>query len=265
MIKFLQTIIVTLLAVSFAFMLTACDSGKVNSNGNEANDGISATDEGSVNASGFDSGNDGGYADNAAEDMSIIKGEYYQLIGGDGENILFNDHEDGSDTLQFNHFEEYGGVGSIYGGLEYTISSDRLTITDDGEFIAVFTIIDAYTLKDDDGNSYTAEGSRADGNGDDTEANKEPSDGENAPSSAGIVTSGFYYHNGDLDSDSLWFFSDYTVDYDSPGADTVEGAWSVDGDTLTIIWNDTGEEIYLSIEDSGKTLVDAQGERFLLD
>lgn len=126
---------------------------KVYVNGSEADDGIYAPGEKPEDAVWFDSDDYNG----DVEDLSIIKGAYYESADEDGGNIQFHDWEDGSDTLQFNHFEKYGGLGSIYGGLQYTISGNTITVTDDDEYFATLTIIDSHTIQDEAGNIYTAD------------------------------------------------------------------------------------------------------------
>lgn len=79
-----------------------------------------------------------------------------------------------------------------------------------------------------------------------------------------IIGGEFYYLNGDSESESLYFFTiDNTVDLDIPGQDTIEGAYSISGNILTVIVGET--EFYYEISEDGTKLVDEYGDEYLCD
>lgn len=209
-------------------------------NGYEADYGIYAPGEEPEDTDGFDSDDDDG------NDLSIVKGEYYQLVGGNGANILFHDEEDWGDMLQFNHFEEYGGIGSAYGGLEYTISGDRLTVTDDGELIATFTIEDMYTLRDEDGNLYVIEGARTE-------------DDDSSPSDTQTIAV-IYYLDGDPDKEAwLVFNDDFTGNVYLSGSETWF-TYEINEDLIIIhLGDDDDTELEIQILDENTLYFDLFG------
>ena len=77
-----------------------------------------------------------------------------------------------------------------------------------------------------------------------------------------IIKDGYYYLNGDLKSESLYFYTiDNTVDLDVPGNDTVEGTYSVSGNILTV----SVGNIQFEYEIQGDMLVDEYGDKYLRD
>lgn len=71
--------------------------------------------------------------------------------------------------------------------------------------------------------------------------------------------------NGDMDSYSLYFYGENAVDFDTPEGETYEGIYSVDGNTMTVIFLETDIVNILEIEDNGTALLDEQGECFYLE
>ena len=163
----------------------------------------------------------GGYDDNPAdydyssdEPSFIVFRQYYYLDGDSGNTSLYF-YDDGDVDI------EYSGE-SLYG--EYTIDGDEVTVTIDGQELAVFYINDPVTLEDsDNGAVYTFE------------------DGLNY----NLEYYEYYYLSGDEDELSLWFRDDGTVDVDSPSGDTQTFDYELYGDMIYIDYN--GEEVELEV------------------
>ena len=196
----MKSLIILVFALVFAIFLTACNGGGSSNESYsdyESNSDYISDDDYEEDDYSYD------YEDGGSVDW-VAKEVYFELLGGNGESIYFHGH--GSNTLQFNNFAQFGGFGSIYGGLEYTISGNELTVTDDGEFLASFQIYDTYTLIDDEGNTYAVEGT------------------------------GNYRLDSDDDSDSIIYFGEFAGDKGTvyvtesyfPG--TVDLAFSLIGD-----------------------------------
>ena len=71
----------------------------------------------------------------------------------------------------------------------------------------------------------------------------EPDDSDITTPSTAISLSGFYYLDGDTTMDSLYFYSDNTVDYDSADTDTMEGTYYIEGNILTNVFGNNMAEL----------------------
>jgi hypothetical protein len=90
-------------------------------------------------------------------------------------------------------------------------------------------------------------------------------DTDEADDAGALSTYTYYNMDGDSESYSLYFFDSGTVDWDYPGEDTRQGYYTVEGDTLTIEWNDSEQTEVYTIEDDGASVLSEAGERFIME
>jgi hypothetical protein len=188
----------------------------------------------------------------------------------DGKWYLDGDSEQDYYIFENGTWDFYESIGMGYSSTDtgYLVyrggDTQELTAVESfvGDLFAVFSVVaeDEISLKDD-GRSYL----RLEGlDSESDEATPDYDDGDSS-ANAGITTGSFYYLDGDFDSYSLYFYDEIDFDFDTPEGETHEGTYSIDGNTLTIVFTETGVENTLEIEDDGATLIDDQGEHFYLE
>jgi hypothetical protein len=175
----------------------------------------------------------------------------------DGKWYLNGDSEQDYYIFEGGRWDFYEKIGMGYASTEtgYLVyrGGDTKELTVTGDRSAVFSVVDDDEIRLKDGGQPYLRLEGLDDDDSDSSAN------------AGIVTGKFYFLNGDIDSYSLYFYDEEYVDFDTPEGETHEGTYSIDGNTMTVIFTETGIVNILEIEDDGTALLDEQGERFYLE
>jgi hypothetical protein len=144
-----------------------------------------------------------------------------------------------------------------------TNSADDTLISGDKSYVK---LEDAESTYDSDAYDYNGNGYLDDDEMEDYLAGV-VNGGENSGGSASteneIIVGIFYYRMGNSDLDSLYFYDDGTVDLDSPGYDTVEATYSVDGDQLTIVYEGESQALTISYDGDVQALTDEWDNQYL--
>ena len=157
------------------------------------------------------------YYEYESEFLGFFFQEYYYLDGDDYSLGLYF-WDDGDVDLDDPDDSEYG---------EYDIDDDIITIYIDDEEYMILQILDCATLEDYyTGEIYALEGAL------DME----------------LVTSDWYYLDGDENAGNLWFWDDGDVDIEDPYGDIEVGTYEVDDETIVIELD--GDEVELTIINS---------------
>jgi len=141
-------------------------------------------------------------------DLPAVFFSTYYYLDGDSSSSSFYFYDDGD-------FDYETADDSVSG--TYEISDDEITVTVDGAEMGSLAIIDLCTLSDiDSGAMYAIEDSLH----------------------TGLETYEYYYLNADEEAGSVYFTDSGDVDIEDPSGETLYGEYTIDGDTITVTYED---------------------------
>jgi hypothetical protein len=207
---------------------------------------------------------DGNYypADVSGPLRETFVGRFYADGDTSKDHFSFDDGD-----WKFIHDDENGVSDQSHGGVVEYIGGDNKELlmvedTVDNIVFARLEIVSETKLKDKDSGVIYLLTERKDP---DEEIDENEYDGgESFGIPKSISLNEHYYLDGDSASISLYFYDDGTVYIEAPEEGETEGIYSIDGDVVIVTVDDNDDIFPLTIEDDGDTLVDADGERYLL-
>ena len=160
----------------------------------------------------------------------IIFGKYYYLEG-DSDDVSLYFWEDGDVDIE-------GGNENIYG--EYIYTGDAIVITREGRTVLILSIDNPAELSDvNSWDSYYFEGAHT----------------------YELETAERYFLNGDTDGLNLWFWSDGTLDIETPAGDTISTDYYTIG--YTVYASVGGDDITMEIVNSYVLMDEFNGDMFI--
>ena len=147
------------------------------------------------------------------EDLDLILFSEYYFLDGDSDEVSYYFYDDGDVDIGTSDEWERG---------IYLVSDYTLTVILEGEIVKVLGFVNIAELEDiktteiyalEDALSYE------------------------------LVTSAYYYQDGDEDADNLWFYDDGDVDLQDSDGETETGTYTVQGDTISVTYGEDSADL----------------------